>query len=144
MVYCIGLNFGSSIAIATLYFIGPLGQLIRFAFSFTTESKPVERIAPNHSESTSPRSIFFGASVVRQSNCLVIARRDQPNARPKSFPVPAGITVKGIARGTTDCMTRCASPSPPTATTPWQPSPWRSRKFCKFACSLCAVVDVIT
>ena len=62
--YSIGENLGSSRAIATLYRCGPRGQAIEFAFSLTTESKPVERIAANHSESTLPKSIGVAGLLV--------------------------------------------------------------------------------
>ena len=66
--YSMGAKLGSSSAIATLYRCGPLGQVNRLARSFTTESKPVERIAANHSESTFPRSIGCGAVDVMRSS----------------------------------------------------------------------------
>ena len=116
--YLWGLKRGNSNAMAALYFMGPLGQLIELAFSLTTESKPEERIAPNHSPSTSPKSIGCGLVVMICVKCSSIASKSQPSVLKKSFPVPAGIRAKGICVGTTTCKITCINPSPPTAMTP--------------------------
>ena len=76
--------------------MGPFGHCIELAFSLTIESNPVDKIAPNHSPSTSPQSIEDGLVVVTDNNCSSSESRLQPNVRTKSLPVPAGITVNGI------------------------------------------------
>ena len=113
-----GLNVGNSKAIATLYLAGPLGHLSLFALSLTVESNPDDRTAPNHSPSTKPKSIAVGSCVVTKSSCFSISSSDHLRALTKSFPVPAGMTAKGVLLGTTACKIKCASPSPPTEITP--------------------------
>ena len=105
-------------AIATLYFIGPLGNFIELAFSLTTESKPVDKIAPNHSPFTKPKSIALGAVETIISRYGPISSSDQPKVRTKSFPVPAGIIARGICAGVVIWRMSCVRPSPPTAITP--------------------------
>ena len=115
-------------AIAALYLFGPFGHDITLAFSLTIESNPVERIAPNHSPSTRPKSIGRGVECMTASRSESISVSDQPNVRTKSLPVPAGIIAKGIWAGVTFCKTRCINPSPPTAITPLQ-SGYLSKKL---------------
>lgn len=94
-----GANLGSSIAIATLYLLGPFGHDIVFALSFTIASNPVDKTAPNHSPSTNPRSTELGFLDKTASRIASTSSGDQPKVRTKSFPVPAGIKANGTCAG---------------------------------------------
>ena len=116
--YRCALNRGSSNAMATLYFIGPLISEIRFARSFTRESKPVLRISAKYSVPILPISTGTAGWESAFARIASVSCNGACNARTKSLPVPPGKTRSGIVVVATCWRTRCTNPSPPTTITP--------------------------